>query len=260
MLTRHARTLPDPHRSSNRIARATNLGCVPGHIFISYSHGDTEYVRQLVAFLRGYGHDVWMDEGIDIGSQWISVIRGQVDTCAAIVPVMTPAADGSTWVARELERADAFDRPILPLLLEGQPLASIAGVQFEDVRGGRMPSQRFLDRLASVAAAHTARPPVPSAPEPSTPEPSTPGPSTPGPSTPGPSTPGSTTYTVMLDVPGDRKISVIKVVRELTHLSLADAKTLVESTPHVVLTTGSRELAERAAADLTAQGATATIH
>ena len=191
---------------------------MPGHVFVSYSHGDSEYVRALVAFLRGHGHDVWLDEGIDVGSQWIAVIRGQVDTCAAFVPVMTPAADGSTWVARELERADAFNRPILPLLLEGQPLGSIAGVQFEDVRGGRMPSQRFLDRLASVVAAHTA-PTVHGDQAPSAP----------------------TSFTVVLEALGDRKISVIKVVRELTHLSLADAKALVESTPHAVLTTASRD-------------------
>jgi len=43
-----------------------------------------------------------------------------------------------------------------------------------------------------------------------------------------------TEFTVMLDNGGDKKIQVIKVVREVTNLGLAEAKKLVEEAPKAV--------------------------
>lgn len=43
-----------------------------------------------------------------------------------------------------------------------------------------------------------------------------------------------TEFTVMLDNGGDKKIQVIKVVREVTSLGLAEAKKLVEEAPKAV--------------------------
>jgi hypothetical protein len=124
---------------------------VAGHVFVSYSHADDDYVRRLVARLQAEGFDVWSDEGIDVGSQWISVVRGKVDDCSAFVLVMTPQAETSTWVARELERAEAKGKPILPLLLDGRLFASLPMIQYENVSDGIMPSERFLNRLRTLA-------------------------------------------------------------------------------------------------------------
>ncbi len=49
-----------------------------------------------------------------------------------------------------------------------------------------------------------------------------------------PERPLKTEYTVILVDPGERKIEVIKVIRELTGLGLKEAKALVDSAPSFV--------------------------
>ena len=56
-----------------------------------------------------------------------------------------------------------------------------------------------------------------------------------------------TEFNVMLDeVPADKKIAVLKVVRTLTGLGLKEAKTLVESAPKQVLEAVGKDAAEDA--------------
>ena len=56
-----------------------------------------------------------------------------------------------------------------------------------------------------------------------------------------------TEFNVMLDeVPADKKIAVLKVVRTLTGLGLKEAKTLVESAPKQVLEAVAKDAAEDA--------------
>ncbi len=128
-----------------------------GHVFISYSRDDLAYVRSLVEFFNSAGIDVWTDDTIDHGDRWAHTIRGQVDGCAALVPVMTPAAEASTWVEREIARAEEMGKPILPLLRSGQPFFRLANLQYDDVTTGGLPSQRFLDRLVTMAGTQLAR-------------------------------------------------------------------------------------------------------
>jgi hypothetical protein len=127
---------------------------------VSYSHVDSAYVRALVTKLRGFGFDVWVDDGIDVGSEWITIVRGKVDSCAAFVLVMTPEAERSTWVARELERAETRGKPILPILLHGEPFDSLSMLHYDDVTARQMPSDRFVRRLRSLAPAGPQTPRV----------------------------------------------------------------------------------------------------
>ena len=54
-----------------------------------------------------------------------------------------------------------------------------------------------------------------------------------------------TEFNVMLDeVPADKKIAVLKVVRTITGLGLKEAKTLVESTPQQVQESVAKDVAE----------------
>jgi Protein of unknown function (DUF3662)/TIR domain len=123
-----------------------------GHVFISYSRADSEYVRALVLRLVAAQIPVWIDDAIDYGEQWETVIREQLDTCAVLVPVMTPNAESSTWVRNELARARSRDKPILPILLDGEVFFSLGHVEYEDVRGGAMPRPAFVERLRRLVA------------------------------------------------------------------------------------------------------------
>jgi large subunit ribosomal protein L7/L12 len=64
-----------------------------------------------------------------------------------------------------------------------------------------------------------------------------------------------TAFTVMLDeVPADKKIAVLKVVRSLTGLGLKEAKELVESVPKQVQADLTKDAAEESKKQLEAVG------
>ena len=68
-----------------------------------------------------------------------------------------------------------------------------------------------------------------------------------------------TEFTVVLNAAGDKKIQVIKVVRELTGLGLKEAKDLVDGAPKPVKEAVSKEDAAKMKASLEEQGATVEI-
>ena len=67
------------------------------------------------------------------------------------------------------------------------------------------------------------------------------------------------TFDVVLTGVGDKKISVIKVVRELTGLGLKEAKDLVEGAPKPVLEGVNKDEADKAKAKLEEAGATVEL-
>jgi large subunit ribosomal protein L7/L12 len=68
-----------------------------------------------------------------------------------------------------------------------------------------------------------------------------------------------TEFTVVLTGAGDKKIQVIKVVRELTGLGLKEAKDLVDGAPKPVKEGVSKEDAAKMKASLEEQGASVEI-
>ena len=65
-----------------------------------------------------------------------------------------------------------------------------------------------------------------------------------------------TEFDVVLESAGDKKIQVIKAVRELTSLGLGEAKALVDGAPATVLEAANKDAAEAAKAKLEEAGAT----
>lgn len=68
-----------------------------------------------------------------------------------------------------------------------------------------------------------------------------------------------TEFNVVLESPGDKKIQVIKAVRELTSLGLKEAKDLVESAPCNVKEAIAKDEAEKTKEKLEAAGAIVSI-
>jgi large subunit ribosomal protein L7/L12 len=66
-------------------------------------------------------------------------------------------------------------------------------------------------------------------------------------------------FDVVLEAAGDKKIQVIKTVRELTSLGLGEAKAVVDGAPKAVLEGATKEAAEKAKAALEEAGATVTL-
>jgi len=66
-------------------------------------------------------------------------------------------------------------------------------------------------------------------------------------------------FDVILESAGDKKIQVIKVVRELTSLGLKEAKDLVDGAPKTVLEKANKETADKAKEALEGAGAGVTV-
>lgn len=66
-------------------------------------------------------------------------------------------------------------------------------------------------------------------------------------------------FDVVLEAAGEKKIQVIKEVRALTSLGLGEAKAVVDGAPGVVLEGVNKETAEKAKAQLEEAGATVTL-
>jgi large subunit ribosomal protein L7/L12 len=68
-----------------------------------------------------------------------------------------------------------------------------------------------------------------------------------------------TSFDVVLTAAGDKKIQVIKVVREITGLGLKEAKELVDSAPKAVKEGVSKDDADKFKAMLTTEGASVDV-
>ncbi|MFC6354561.1 50S ribosomal protein L7/L12 [Luethyella okanaganae] len=66
-------------------------------------------------------------------------------------------------------------------------------------------------------------------------------------------------FDVVLETVGEKKIQVIKVVRELTSLGLGEAKAVVDGAPKAVIEGANKETADKAKAALEEAGATASL-
>ena len=66
-------------------------------------------------------------------------------------------------------------------------------------------------------------------------------------------------FDVILEGAGDKKIQVIKVVRELTSLGLKEAKDLVDGAPKPLLEKVNKETADKAKAALEEAGAGVSV-
>lgn len=122
------------------------------HIFISYSHDDSDYAHRLAKALKKQGLLPWIDDRMDYGTEWPHVIQEHLDECIALVLIMTPRAYQSKWVQNELSRAMRKGKPVFPLLLDDEPWLSVESIQYVDVRGNRLPPADFYSQLKAVGS------------------------------------------------------------------------------------------------------------
>jgi WD40 repeat protein len=118
-----------------------------GHVFISYHRDDKQFVEQLSDFLTAADIPVWFDDHLTSGERFDQAIKDHIDTCAVFVVVMTPTARECDWVNSELEWTYRRQKHILPVLLRGEPFFRVIMKQFEDLTGGAMPSQRWIEQV-----------------------------------------------------------------------------------------------------------------
>ena len=139
------------------------------HIFLSYSRVNTKLMQRVRDDLRAAGLSVWTDEGIEPGSfSWKEAIESAIRETGILIVLLSPSANDSRWVQREIDYAEAQGKYILPLLIQGDiqdavPFA-LAGSQFVDMRRDYQQAMSILLRRCYQYLPTTYMPTLPARP------------------------------------------------------------------------------------------------
>jgi hypothetical protein len=128
---------------------------VPPRIFICYAKEDAARAKRLFGELQAAGLDPWMDEKLEGGTQWDSVIQEQVTAADYFLVVHTRrlAEKEFSYVNREIylglqrqQFARQGVRFIIPLALDDAPIiADLSHLQAE-----RVPDLEDVSALVSL--------------------------------------------------------------------------------------------------------------
>lgn len=87
-------------------------------IFISYSHKDADFARQLVNDLKPRAKSVWFDEiSIRPGRYWDDEIESGISATDVLLSLLSPNLLDSKICKDEFDNADRLEKPIIPLLI-----------------------------------------------------------------------------------------------------------------------------------------------
>lgn len=89
------------------------------YVFISYSTKEKDKAEAMQKLLNDEGITTWMAPyNIPVGKQYPEVINKAIKDCSCVVLMLSNAAQNSTWVSKEIERAINYNKPLFPVQLE----------------------------------------------------------------------------------------------------------------------------------------------
>ncbi|MBZ0303024.1 MAG: SUMF1/EgtB/PvdO family nonheme iron enzyme [Anaerolineae bacterium] len=109
------------------------------HVFLSYSHKDSDIMQRVQHDLETAGLTVWTDRGIEPGTRsWKRAIEQAIVDAGCLVCILSPDAKDAPWVRAELDHAELHDKPIFLILSRGDERSSVpfgfAATQWTDIR------------------------------------------------------------------------------------------------------------------------------
>jgi hypothetical protein len=104
-------------------------------VFISYSHKDTDFVRDLVKPLEAEGFSVWWDHTIPPGKTWDDVIARGIREAKACIIVWSPNSVISDWVKEEATLAKEGGKYLPIQIAADLPPMGFRRIQAADLRG-----------------------------------------------------------------------------------------------------------------------------
>ncbi|HMH90250.1 MAG TPA: toll/interleukin-1 receptor domain-containing protein, partial [Streptosporangiaceae bacterium] len=122
----------------------------PSSFFVSYSHADLEYTTRFAQHLRSADLPVWFDRDLAWGVRFPTEIPQQIMYALAVIVLMSPTAEASEWVEREILEGQRYDRQFLPVLVDGERFFLLASSYYFDARDGALPGERELCQLRAI--------------------------------------------------------------------------------------------------------------
>ena len=88
------------------------------YMFISYAHKDSDIVFPEIKRFQDMGYNVWYDEGIGAGNEWLKDVVNHLVGSDLFVVFITKNSVASKNVRKEIKYAIHKDKNILPIFLE----------------------------------------------------------------------------------------------------------------------------------------------
>ena len=103
------------------------MGTPASYFFMSYNRENANLQRRVIAGLRGRGLNAWVDtENLIPGSPaWEREIERAIRGAAGVIVLLSPEANNSEWVRREISFAEQNNKRIFPVLIYGDEDDSI---------------------------------------------------------------------------------------------------------------------------------------
>jgi hypothetical protein len=132
-------------------------------VFISHASDTNRKAIGLAMGLEMLGIDAWI-AGIDLrgGDEWLSEIVRVIDDSPALVVILSPGANASAWVEREVALAVEREVRVIPVRFdwtepEGGLALALAGLERIDLSGRSY--QADADRIAEAFRGRPVYPP-----------------------------------------------------------------------------------------------------
>lgn len=93
-------------------------------VFLSYTREDRTLKDLVASRLRAVGVQPWIDDHLEIGTDWQRETAEAICRCDALVLVLTARSARSTWVRTEIELAKSRGLPIFPIRLDQEPIGA----------------------------------------------------------------------------------------------------------------------------------------
>jgi hypothetical protein len=109
------------------------------YIFLSYAKSDRDSAFVMREVLRNEGLTVWMDENFHELSRWNwAKVQANILNAGAFVILVSDVAKKSAWVQRELDYAEKIQKPIVPILIQGETWSRLSEAIPTQVQGLRL--------------------------------------------------------------------------------------------------------------------------
>ncbi|MEV4508271.1 TIR domain-containing protein [Dactylosporangium sp. NPDC049525] len=128
----------------------------PASFVVVYAGADAGYGGRLVSWLSEAHLPVWSIARLTWGSEYTREIRDRIRHSIALVVLMSPAAEESPDVTREILDGQRHDRIVFPVLIQGAPNFLLASTWYVDARDGALPGPAQLRTLQRVYRDHAA--------------------------------------------------------------------------------------------------------
>ena len=115
------------------------------YIFISYAHKDSEQVLPIIHRMQQSGYRVWMDLGIEVGTEWSNNIAAHLRDCSIFLAFISRHSVASENCLDEIAYAKSHKKDSILIFLE-EDVVLPDGTEMQTARFQRM----YINRLPSL--------------------------------------------------------------------------------------------------------------